>query len=147
MRVTVLRGISGAGKTTWVKTHAADAVVVSADHYFFVDGVYKFDPSKLPEFHNRCFRSFLDAVLVATPYIVVDNTNIHAWEYAPYVLAAQAFGYEVELLTLTCSIELSQARKNIVPPRQLVRSLEELDQETANMPKRFAGIHRTLAAF
>lgn len=36
--------------------------VFSADHYFTNNGVYTFDPRKLPQAHARCLRLFADAV-------------------------------------------------------------------------------------
>lgn len=142
MKVTVLRGISGAGKSTWVSRHAADAAVVSADHYFIVDGEYRFDASKLQEHHGKCFRAFMDAIQSGTVSIVVDNTNIEAWEYSPYVIAAEAFGYEVELLTLDCTVEASLSRKTLVNQKSLERMHAALVRETDTMPKRFQRIHR-----
>ncbi|OGC82082.1 MAG: hypothetical protein A2V81_02940 [Candidatus Abawacabacteria bacterium RBG_16_42_10] len=144
MRVTILRGISGAGKTTWVKDHVADAVVVSADHHFTIDGEYKFDRSKLQENHNKCFKKFLEAILKSELWIIVDNTNIETWEYAPYVLAARAYDYEVELITFICSVELSQSRKDLVPTEQLQNMQKRLDEETEYMPQRFRSIHRVI---
>ncbi|MCC7522691.1 AAA family ATPase [Candidatus Uhrbacteria bacterium] len=142
MRVTVLRGISGAGKSTWVKQHAADARIVSADRFFIVDGEYRFDPSKLQENHGKCFRAFMDAIRSGEPHIVVDNTNIEAWEYSPYVIAAEAFGYVVELLTLDCTVEASLSRKALVNKASLERMHQALARETEQMPKRFQYIHR-----
>jgi predicted kinase len=144
MRVTVLRGISGAGKTTWVKANAQDAVVVSADHFFEVDGKYIFDPTKLGEAHRACFRQFMDAVLAQKPHIVVDNTNISAWEFAPYVIAGEAYGYEVEIRTLVCTVDVSLQRKELVPPGDVKRMDERLQKETREMPPRFKAIHKVV---
>ena len=144
MRITILRGISGAGKTTWVKANAQDAVVVSADHFFEVDGKYLFDPTKLQENHQKCFRAFMDAVLAQKPSIVVDNTNLSAWEFAPYVIAAEAYGYTVEILTLVCSVDVSVQRKGLVPPGDVQRMYERLQKETREMPPRFKAIHKVV---
>ncbi len=144
MKVTVLRGISGSGKSTWVERNAPNAVVVSADHFFMKDGVYQFDPSQLAENHQRCFRLFMEAILRSEAWIVVDNTNIMAWEYAPYVQAGQAFGYEVEILTLNCSVDMSRARKDRVPPKDVERTFIALQRETMEMPRRFQSIHRLI---
>lgn len=144
MKVTVLRGISGAGKTTWTKTYASSALIVTADRYFTKDGIYEFDPRMLQENHNKCFYDFMDAILKSAPWIVVDNTNVCAWEYSPYILAAQAYGYEAELLTLRCPVETSLSRKDQVPPDELRLMSGRLDEETQTMPKRFKQIHRVI---
>ena len=145
MRITVLRGISGAGKSTWAARHAHEALVVSTDAFFLVRGEYRFDPRKLQENHGRCFRAFMEGILRAKPWIIVDNTNVQAWEYAPYVLAGQAYGYEVELLTFPCSVETSLARKQLVPAEDLRHIHARFEQETREMPRRFRGIHRLMA--
>ena len=144
MKVTILRGISGAGKTTWTKANAASATIVSADHYFMKDGEYRFDVQKLQENHNRCFRDFMDAILKQESWIVVDNTNISTWEYSPYVLAAESYGYEVELLTFLCSPELATSRKQQVHADKVYSLSKRLDEETRTMPQRFARIHRII---
>jgi predicted kinase len=144
MKVTILRGISGAGKTTWVKANAKEAVVVSADHFFLVDGEYRFDANKLQEAHVACFRRFMEAVLKKEPWIVVDNTNVSAWESAPYVLAGESYGYTVELLTLACTVEVSLSRKQQLAPESLRRMHDRVLRETASMPPRFKSIHRII---
>lgn len=144
MRITILRGISGAGKTTWIKKHATDAFVVSADSYFYQAGTYVFDPSKLQENHERCFREFMDAVLRKEAWIIVDNTNIESWEYAPYVIAGKAYAYEVEILTLEVSYDVARARKNLLADPALRRTFDRLNRETKNMPARFRSLHRSV---
>lgn len=142
MRVTVLRGISGSGKSTWA--HQQDALIFSTDEFFFVDGEYRYDSTKIGQYHAQNLRRFLEAIRLGEPWIIVDNTNICAWEYSPYVLAGQAYGYETELVTFLCSPETSLARKALIPAEQLFRISEQLLQETRMMPKRFRSIHRTI---
>jgi predicted kinase len=103
-KVIILSGISGSGKSTYIASRPA--VVVSADHYFTgVDGAYNFDPTKLGEAHGACFREFIELVRLGSTDVVVDNTNTSVAEVAPYVLAAQAYGWDVEILTLMCESE------------------------------------------
>lgn len=144
MRVTILRGISGSGKTTWANAYANQALIVSTDHFFLQEGVYQFDPLKLAEYHERCFREFLEGILAHAEWIIVDNTNISAWEYAPYVLAGRAYGYEVELRTFECPVDVSRMRKQLVPENELQGTFERLERETRMMPKRFRSIHRVI---
>jgi tRNA uridine 5-carbamoylmethylation protein Kti12 len=100
--VYIMRGIPGSGKSTLAKSMASKGGnIVSADDYFVVDGVYRFDASKLSEAHSSCMRRAIEHVQskVETP-LFVDNTNIHNVEIAPYVLLAQSFGYTPKILTL-----------------------------------------------
>ena len=115
-RVYILRGPSGAGKTTWTNQLSRDlglqVTVCSADHFFErvekniagPDGemndalVYDFDVKKLPEAHQRCMQAFLLALLEEHPVVVVDNTNERRWEYQNYELAARLAGYEIQIV-------------------------------------------------
>lgn len=75
--------------------------VVSADSFFINDeGEYVFDASQLPEAHGYCFREFLRALRERHNFVIVDNTNTTAVEIAPYMLAASAFEYEPEIITI-----------------------------------------------
>lgn len=111
--VYIMRGIPGAGKTTWARENLPDAHILSADDYFVDGGVYRFDPSKLGAAHDHCFRScmllmskFAAAHLDLTdgPDIVIDNTNIKAWEIAPYVALASAYGWQHQIVTIYADI-------------------------------------------
>jgi hypothetical protein len=94
------------------------AVVVSADHYFMkslrdtfpprAQCRYDFDPKKLSLAHGECFRNFIATLqsgrggMSGYQYdnVIVDNTNTTECEIAPYILGAQAYGYEAEIVTM-----------------------------------------------
>lgn len=104
--VYILRGPSGSGKSSHGKEMAKsfltiegiDAVTVSADNFFMRDGEYLFDPALLPQAHQQCFKSFLIAISAQCRSIIVDNTNIHKWEYENYVQVALMFDYSVKIM-------------------------------------------------
>lgn len=55
MRVTILRGLPGAGKSTWTQSHCPGAVVISADDFFVGrDGLYRFNPGRIFAAHAAC---------------------------------------------------------------------------------------------
>lgn len=128
-KVIVLSGVSGSGKSHYVKRMIEETdVVVSADDFFTQDdGSYVFDPGLLSSAHERCFNNFLNFAHYdlrsahGPDRIFVDNTNTEAWEIAPYMLAASAFGWEAEILTFMLApncraLELAAARnKHGVP--------------------------------
>jgi predicted ABC-type ATPase len=104
-KAIILSGISGSGKSTQAdllsQTVSGKCVIVSADDYFYGSGeVYKFDPSKLGDAHGDCFKRYIHAMQEGVELVVVDNTNTTVQEISPYVLGAQAFGYDPTVVTV-----------------------------------------------
>jgi predicted kinase len=89
-KVLILRGVPGAGKSTYAKT-IPGATIVSADDYFMKsDGTYAYNRDLIQKAHEFCFREFLAAAEADKPTIIVDNTNVQAWEISPYYLSGKA---------------------------------------------------------
>lgn len=109
-RVVIMRGISGCGKSTYTRTHFPGAKVYSADHYFERNGTYQFDPSKLKNAHEDCFRKFEQGLMKGEPLIVIDNTNTRKWEMQRYYDAAVKAGYNVSVVRLVCDPAKAAAR-------------------------------------
>jgi predicted kinase len=107
MKVIVMSGISGSGKSTYIgnMVSAHNAFVASSDSFFMNEDKYIFDSKKIGEAHAHCFRSFIEAMIAKRPLIVVDNTNTTIEEISPYMLGAAAFGYEAEVITMRVSLE------------------------------------------
>ena len=131
-KVLILQGISGSGKThfanDFVARMHARSTVVSADDFFYArgGGTYAFDPTKLGEAHRVCFSNFLAAIQEeVAEVIVVDNTNSTAVEIAPYVLAGETFGYEVEILQVVCDPAVAAARNRHNVPEATIRAMAE----------------------
>ncbi len=90
----VLRGLPGSGKSTLAKELAQAAChrglstgIVSADDYFLsVDGKYTFVSAFLPDAHQQCRSRCREFLLGAksVSLIIIDNTNVQRWMYAPY---------------------------------------------------------------
>lgn len=92
----MMQGHSGSGKSTlaeifksWFTAVGQDVVICSTDDQFKVNGVYKFDPSKLGVYHKLNL-DLAVAALEAGKTVIVDNTNTQAWECKGYVLAAMS---------------------------------------------------------
>ena len=99
----LLRGVSGSGKSTIAELFV-DAVIMSTDEYFMVDGVYIFDGSKLSEYHKanqeRVGRVMadVDRNLNSKCTIVVHNTFTAEWEMQPYYKLAKEYLFAVHTL-------------------------------------------------
>ena len=105
--VIILRGLSGAGKSTFTKLITQNLkeesyCVVSADDFFYSNGKYNFNPTKLPEAHNKCFENFARALLKKIETIIVDNTNSTRQEYAHYAILARVHDYRVKIFEIPC---------------------------------------------
>jgi predicted kinase len=116
-KALIVRGLPGAGKSTVVQSvinsfverlrndnlNAAQKplyVIHSTDSYFVLNGAYQFDASKLPEFHQRNQDAFKQSLRKNVSLVICDNTNIERWQREPYIDAALAAGYEVEIMTV-----------------------------------------------
>lgn len=110
MKVVIMRGVSGSGKSSYVEEILADfsatrrqakVLVCSADQYFLDGTEYRFDPKLLGKAHAWCLRKFNDAVSPAVEkydLVVVDNTNTTPTEMAPYIALATAYNHDVEIV-------------------------------------------------
>jgi hypothetical protein len=111
VKVFIYCGVPGSGKTTHIAKEHRNASGYSADTFFeHSDGTYRFDLAKLPRAHGYCLRGYLRALQEGRREIVVDNTNTTVAEIAPYAALALAFGFELEIITIECSVEIAAAR-------------------------------------
>lgn len=116
MKVIIMSGVSGSGKSTYIKKHYPEAAVCSADHFFMVDGLYCFDQHKLPEAHGACLRKFIRLVCddsdmrLSDTTVVVDNTNTTVAEIAPYAAIALAYKCDMEIVTIRSALDIAEKR-------------------------------------
>jgi NEDD4-binding protein 2 len=137
MEVIILRGISGSGKSTWVKNFResnpdAKIEVASADDFFVgcKTGEYKFDPSKLNEAHATCFEYFETLLRNRKPwavekcdYIIVDNTNTQLWEMSPYIALANLHNVPVRIIRMVCPEDVAATRNVHGVPLKAIQSM------------------------
>jgi hypothetical protein len=79
-------------------------VIVSADDFFLrsVPGEplrYDFDPKLLLVAHADCFKRFLVYLTERLPLVIVDNTNVHIWEWHNYKAAAELVGHQAQVIS------------------------------------------------
>ncbi|MFH0874171.1 MAG: AAA family ATPase [Candidatus Komeilibacteria bacterium] len=97
----IMRGLPGSGKShvaSWL-ARKFQAVIASADDYFWQAGRYCFDPAQLSQAHAACHATFSGA-LASGQSVIVDNTASQLWEYEHYFQEAQARGYRVIIVEM-----------------------------------------------
>ena len=98
----LLRGVSGAGKST-VAELFIDATIISTDDFFMKDGKYQFDANSLVENHMKCTAEADRIMNLATTEdavhtLVIHNTFTKQWEMTPYLILAEKYGYTVHTI-------------------------------------------------
>jgi len=141
MTVLIMRGLPGSGKTFRANELIGNSLsvsLVSASHFFMVDGEFKFDASKAQEAHTDCFARFLAAAKEGWKKpIVVDNTNSTSWEISPYIAAARVYGHSVGIIEVSAELEQClMDNTHAVPKRVMMAMNHRLDMPLpASFPK------------
>lgn len=98
-------------------------LVCSADDFHMADGTYKFDPKNIGKAHDYCLSKYLANFLPDAPFyntIIVDNTNLTAWEIAPYYRLAEMHQHAVRIVRVYCDFEKAVRRGvHNVPPAKV----------------------------
>lgn len=138
--VKIMSGLPGSGKSTLIKQNytplgkpaVKDVVVFSADNFFMVNGVYRFDRSRLADAHDKCLGDFIRAAQSlngGSKTLIVDNTNVSAMEIAPYYRISQVFGHQVEVIRLICDPIIAFKRNVHEVPLRTIMDMHTKMQE------------------
>ena len=131
--IYIMRGLPGAGKSTWARRNYPEAHVCSADTFFLDDeGVYRFDGTLISQAHASCLRGFAEilASIARDPskspeVVIVDNTAIKAWEISPYYNLAKAYGHESRIIHVKCDAETAHSRNVHGVPLERVEKMDD----------------------
>ncbi len=132
-KIYIMRGLPGAGKSTWARENHPDAHICSADSYFVDnDGIYRFNGSLISEAHASCLRGFAETLVSikrdmesCPEVIIVDNTGIRAWEISPYYNLAEAYGHNVTIVHISCDTETAHSRNIHGVPLERVEKMSD----------------------
>ena len=99
----ILRGLPGAGKSSFANFMWSSGVIFEADKYFYDEkGNYNFDASKLHAAHKWCQGEVETAMILNYtsggeyyPEIIVSNTSTTEKEMQPYIDLAKQYDYKV----------------------------------------------------
>ncbi len=128
-----MRGLPGAGKSTWARENYPQAHVCSADSYFLDDeGVYRFDGTLISQAHASCLRGFAEILASkardpenSPEIVIVDNTAIKAWEISPYYNLARAYGHDARIIHIKCDAETAHSRNIHGVPLERVEKMDD----------------------
>ena len=97
----IMRGVPGSGKSTVArKLVGEEGIIHSTDRFFYKNGVFEWDPSLLPKYHDRNYMAFCASLDAGISPVICDNTNVQFWEYERYVNAARNAGYLVAIVVM-----------------------------------------------
>lgn len=125
----LIRGVSGAGKSTFAKV-LADSLLcphLEADMFFIdANGEYNFNQTLLKEAHNWC-KNKTEVCMEDCDNIVVSNTFTQEWEMKPYFDLAEKYGFRV----ITLIVENRHKGKSIhnVPTYTILNQMKRFEVE------------------
>lgn len=133
LEVVLMRGISGSGKSTYIRNNFPTYEVCSADDYFMKEGRYVFYPQLLGKAHATCLKRFMFLIEGGVTSIVVDNTNTTVLEMAPYMAIAAAFERKARIITLYTDIAVANHRNvhgvSLSTNEQQLKKILEADKQ------------------
>jgi len=106
-KLIIMRSPSGAGKSTLAQELGSGGVVLSTDDFFTTpEGEYQFNLRNLGKAHKWNQDRAAKAMEEGISPVVIDNTNVKAFEIRSYLLAGKKYGYEMEMAEPNWSPEL-----------------------------------------
>jgi predicted kinase len=119
VKVIILRGLPGCGKSTWAKAQDG-AAICSADEFLYDDeGKYVWTPERLNRAHALCHARFIQFLDNVDPLIIVDNCNLTNRDMKFYVQQAEDHGYDIEIRTFLVDPGVAMKRQlHGVPPEK-----------------------------
>ncbi|KAL4647767.1 NEDD4-binding protein 2-like 2 [Arapaima gigas] len=133
--LVLMRGLPGSGKSTLaqeLRSSGPSGLVLSTDDYFYNGTGYAYNPSLLGDAHEWNQKRARKAMDESRSPVIIDNTNMQAWEMKPYAKHAVERGYCVEFCEPNTSwrrdpLELEKRNKHRVPRYKIAQMLERFE--------------------
>ncbi|KAL2096429.1 hypothetical protein ACEWY4_008577 [Coilia grayii] len=135
LTLILMRGAPGSGKSTLARellSSCPNGLILSTDDYFLQEDRYIYDPRLLGDAHCWNQSRTLKALCECHSPIIIDNTNMQAWEMKPYVQMALEKGYSVCFREPNTNwkyepSELERRNKHGVPKEKIAKMLERFE--------------------
>ncbi|XP_027692126.1 NEDD4-binding protein 2 isoform X2 [Vombatus ursinus] len=96
--LVLLRGLPGSGKSFLARKlleENPNGIILSSDDFFYKNGQYQFDGNLLGEAHEWNQKRAKEALEKKVSPVIIDNTNLQAWEMKPYIILSQKYKYKI----------------------------------------------------
>lgn len=128
----LMRGLPGSGKSTLARellSTGPNGLILSTDDYFDQRDGYRYEVGLLGAAHEWNQSRAKDAMHDGRSPIIIDNTNLQAWEMKPYVRMALERGYKVDFCEPDTSwkfdpYELEKRNKHGVPQEKIAQMMD-----------------------
>jgi len=97
----IIRGLPGSGKSTYAHKHWPNLLKLEFDYYCMRGGVYEWGVKRNEEGQRWLFNAITSVMAQGIDFVVCGVFSGNAEDMGRVLKAAEAFGYEVRVRTLT----------------------------------------------